>query len=166
MDDDLIDEVINAVDIDGGGTVGEGEFFLVLKGLNRDASNRLTDLLESPMMVTKSSPETRYKPPNSGKIFFEVIDNLQIKPNFRSLTTLDQKHIAEVVRASGGEGGDLLAYASGHAKLRLNEAFNIYKSMIKDNGNKVQVLLKLLPQIADASDAKQLVLKATQVTHY
>ena len=141
--------------------MGEIEFLIFLKALNRDAQKRMQDLLETPIMALASSPRSPYYPSREGKIICEVIDNLQMKPNFRSLTTIDQKHVQDVVRASGGEAA-LLSSSTQHAKLRLNEGFNVYKGMLKDSGNKVDVLIKILPQMAETADAKQLVLKACQ----
>ena len=56
MDLELIEEAINAVDVDGGGTMGLPEFFQLLKSLKKDALARLDDLCQERIMAARSSP--------------------------------------------------------------------------------------------------------------
>lgn len=56
MDLELIEEAINVVDVDGGGTMGITEFFLLLKSLKKDATLRLDDLIYEKIMALRAAP--------------------------------------------------------------------------------------------------------------
>ena len=161
MDSELIEEAINAVDVDGGGTMGINEFFLLLKSLKKDATHRLNDLTQERIMALRSAPQSAYAPPRQGVIKCEIIDGLKTKANFHSISSVDHDYVQEVAKYSE-ETSLLLQHSTLHAKLRLSEAFSIYKVMMRETNNKPKVLMCLLPQVSDTSEAKQLVLKATQ----
>ena len=158
MDLELIEEAINAVDVDGGGTMGLPEFFQLLKSLKKDALARLDDLCQERIMAARSSPKVAYVPPRKGIIECEIMDGLKTKDNFDTISTVDHDYVQDVARQSE-HTSVLLQHSTLHAKLRLSEAFNIYKVMMKETNNKARVLMTLLPQVKDTAEAKKFVLK-------
>jgi hypothetical protein len=160
-DMDRIEEVINEVDISGEGQLDFDEFFLFLRQLGKEAKNRLKDLTEFPVMALKEltgSKKPRYLPPRSGIMVCEVVDSFKLKSVFRSISAVDHDY-AQSVASESGESHQMLAHAVSHAKLRLQEAMEIYKTMVNESRNKIICALKLLPQINNTLECKQFVKK-------
>ena len=114
-------------------------------------------------MALKSSPSKVFVPARSGVIECEVMDGLKTKDNFSTISTVDHDYVQDVARQSE-HTSVLLQHSTLHAKLRLSEAFNIYKTMMTETNNKARVLMKLLPQVKDTSEAKKFVLKVFTCT--
>jgi hypothetical protein len=61
---------------------------------------------------------------------------------------VDHDYAQQVARDSG-EHTAMLGHAVQHGKLRLDEAYSIYKTMLAETRNKVKCVLKLLPQVCN-----------------
>jgi len=132
------------------------EFFLLLKALKKDAMRRLKDLTEHQIMALRSTPHTAYRPPRVGTIHCEIIgeltyasrrlfrtnffpDGLKTKDNFYSISSMDHDFVQEMASHSD-ETSLLLQHSTLHAKLRLSEAYSMFKVMMKETSNKAKVI--------------------------
>ena len=160
VDEERVDELVADVDIDGGGELDFKEFMILLRKLGRDATSRLKDMTDFPVMALKSkaASKERYLPPREGIITCDIVDSFKLKPVFRSVSQADHDYAQKVARESG-ESDQMLGHAIQHAKLRLDEAFQIYKTMVEETRNKVKSTLRLLPQIHNTHECKALVKK-------
>jgi len=158
VDEERVDELIASVDLDGEGALDFNEFMVLLRRLGKEAKERLSDILEFPVMTIKGPAKKRYLPPMEGLLVCEVVDSFKLKPIFKSISQIDHDYAQKVARDSGAMD-QMLGHAVTHAKLRLDEAYSIYKSMVSDSRNVVKCVIRLLPQVKDSSECKQLVYK-------
>ena len=65
------------------------------------------------------------------------------------------------VAKAAGDTGNLLPFGFESMRIRLNEALEIYEAMLKDVGDKVKVLVKILPQMSSSEEVRTLIKKIT-----
>ncbi len=158
MDDERLIEIMDEYDTDGGGTIGIDEFLLFLKRQNIEATCRLKEIEEIPVMALKSDPTKRYVPPDNGVMYISIIDGFAKKEIHRVVSSCDRDYINELA----SQTGDCIAMTSfgvSGAKVRLDEALNLSETMMQESRSKVDVLVKLLPQSNNTENARQLVNK-------
>ena len=158
MDDERLIEIMDEYDTDGGGTIGIDEFLLFLKRQNIEATCRLKEIEELPVMALKSVPDKRYVAPSTGTMYVTVIDGFAKKEIHRVVSSCDRDYINELA----SQTGDCVAMTSfgiSGAKVRLDEALNLGDTMMQDSRSRVEVLVKLLPQSNNIENARQLVSK-------
>jgi hypothetical protein len=161
LDEERIDDIIRAYDIDGGGTIGMDEFLYFLKEQNKEAKSRITDILKAPIMMLQGSKENvPYKPPLTGRLHFEIADGFQVKEIHRTLSSVDRDYINDVAKDTGDAMVTMTTNGVEGFKVRLDEGLNLYKTMMVESRNKILVIAKLLPQMSSQADARELVTKA------
>jgi hypothetical protein len=170
IDNEQLDEVFEFYDTDQGGTIGLSEFLVFLKKQHEDVTKRLEDHLHSPALIKKGAARImsngrhdpkapKYLPPAHGRAIITVEDGFARKAIYRTLSACDKMHI-EAVSAHSTDPSSMTAHGVAGAKLRVEEAYVLYKQMVEETGNKVRVLVSLLPQLAQPQDARLLVTKA------
>jgi hypothetical protein len=158
-----IDEIFYMYDVDQGGTIDMSEFLAFIKSQFNETQSRLKDLTEDPIMVLKhDKTKKRWVPPKHGKIKMKVVHGFAHKPIHKILTSCDKDFIYRVAQDAGENMLTLMSHSVETLKMRLDEGLSIYEVMMKETSNKVDVLVKLLPQITNSSDARQLVSAALQ----
>ncbi len=152
-----LDEIFYLYDVDGGGTVELAEFLTFLRTQAAEAKARAHDLASSPIFVPKDHNNSRkYKPPLSGFLRMKVIDAFAQKLIFRTMSSADKdciKHVASNVK----ESALMIFHGIENAKLRLDEAISLFKTLILDMNDPIALVCKLLPQISSANDARQFI---------
>ncbi|KAJ1380821.1 hypothetical protein B484DRAFT_31568, partial [Ochromonadaceae sp. CCMP2298] len=101
---------------------------------------------------------TRYIPPRTGTLKLTVVDGFALKDTYRVLSSSDRDYIDQIARQSG----DLLTmttYGTQSYKMRQAEAMGVADTLLKENSNLIQILAKILPQMASAADSRMLVAK-------
>lgn len=158
-------EVMAEFDVDQGGKLEIPEFLLFLKVQHREASKRLRDLTEQPVMVSRGAPPgsgkgdvNRYVPPREGILHMRVVDGFARKDIHRTLTSCDREYIDAVAKDSG-DRTVMSSYGVQSFKLRLDESVALCQTILKDTTNKAKVLADVLPQMVDFNEARVLVSK-------
>ena len=167
LDEDRIDDIIRTYDLDGGGTIGIDEFLYFLKQQNKEATARITDIVMAPVMTLDAGDGSgyqvrAYKPPLTGTLFVKVEDGFNVKAIHRTLSSCDRDYINDVANETGDALVTMTSNGIEGFKVRLDEALNLYFTMMRESRNKVLVLAKLLPQMSSQADARELVVKALQ----
>lgn len=159
LDEVRLNECFDTYDTDQGGTLGVAEFMVFLKKTSQDTALRLRDLTTTPAYGLAPNPTVRYLPPNDGTLHLEIVDGFTRKEVYRTMTSVDRDNI-DSVAASTGDATKMTAYGVSTAKIRLDEAYALYLTMMKERPNKTNILATLLPQLGSAQDARMLVSKA------
>jgi hypothetical protein len=163
MDGSKSGEILAEYDVDGGGVIEITEFLLFLKTQRKEATKRLQELTEYPILYSaleypdENSIKVRYLPPKRGEIKITIVDGFTQKATYRVISPEDRTNILKVAEDSG----DLLTMTSfgvKNYKIRLYEAISLAHSLMKDS-DKVQVLSTVLPQMAQSQEARLLVNK-------
>ena len=173
MSENRIDEVYNTYDVDGGGSIGLSEFLAFLKTQKAEASARIDDLCEMPVMAlddgipvkeSKKQHYDPYNPPKVGKLEIHVEDGFVMKEIKKVLSSVDQTNIQNVV-AAAGDGGRQSAMLTSHSisgsKLRLDEALAACVTMLSDGKDATKILKIVLPQVETFEDAQAVVKSIT-----
>ena len=152
-----LDEIFYLYDVDGGGTVELAEFLTFLRTQAVEAKARANDLASSPILVPKDHHNSgKYKPPVSGILKMKVIDAFAQKLIFRTMSSADKdciKHVASNVK----ESALMIFHGIENAKLRLDEAISLFKTLLSDMNDPIALVCKLLPQVSSANDARQFI---------
>ena len=74
VDDDKLNDLLAVFDVDGTGTIDLNEFLSLLKSQNREATIRIKEMVEYPIMALTSDRTKRYIPPKTGILKFNVVD--------------------------------------------------------------------------------------------
>lgn len=159
IEPERLQDIMSVFDIDGGGEIDLQEFLSLLKSQHREATARIRELVEHPIMVLASSPDKKYIPPRFGFLELKVIDGFITKNKFHTISSSDQRYAYHMAKGIGDV--TMMTEAFKSAKIRYNEGLGMYRSMYKDIGDKVAVLLKVLPQMLLESEARNLVSKVT-----
>lgn len=130
-----VNEIFNLYDVDQGGSIDFSEFLTLLKAQNIEATARIHELTEAPVMALKSNPTEEYLPPRTGLLKVSVIDGFAKKDVYRILSTVDRENITNVahqaVGSSGNIGGSSIATVVGSAlecaTLRIGQTSNILR---------------------------------------
>ena len=111
-------------------------------------------------MGGKIHPKTpKYMPPYVGRLKFSVVDGFARKEIYRTLTNSEKQFIDAVAKSTNDASG-MTGYGVAGAKLRVEEAIDLFREMNNDSRNKANILSKILPQLAHVADARILVQKA------
>ncbi len=174
MSEERIDEVYNTYDVDGGGSIGLSEFLAFLKTQKAEATARIDDLCEMPIMAlddgvpVKESKKTHYdpyEPPKEGRLEIIVEDGFVMKEIKKVLSSVDQTNIQNVVAAAGDGGSGQAAMLTSHSisgsKLRLDESLAACATMLRDGKDSTKILKLVLPQIDSFEDAQAVVKSIT-----
>jgi hypothetical protein len=170
MSEERIDEVYATYDVDGGGSIGLSEFLAFLKTQKAEASARIDDLCETPIMTLDDGipiKDSRGKiydpwmPPSTGRIEIEVIDGFVEKEIKKTMSSVDQANIQNVIAAAGDGGGGQAAGMVNHAisgvKLRLDEALSCCSTMVNDGKDATKIMRMVLPNVSNFEDAQAVV---------
>eukprot|EP01038_Epipyxis_sp_PR26KG_P006330 gene6330-8716_t len=160
IDEERLQDIMSVFDVDGTGEMDLHEFLSLLRSQNREAASRIKDMVEYPIMALKQVPDRKYIPPRKGILRFKVIDGFVTKENYRTVSTVDQKYAYQMAKGIGDM--NIMTEAFKNSKIRYSEALNMYRSMFKESGDKIEVLKRVLPQMLLANEAMQLVSKVTQ----
>ena len=183
LDEDRLEEVFDTYDTDQGGTIGTDEFLVFLRRQRVDAEKRLFDLTLTPAFCLKSDQafnqqlhkedaaarkkqtagyslkqRKKFEVPSYGKMVLQVEDGFKRKQIFRTVTVVDKESIEEVAEGTN-DAVAMNSFGVMGVKLRLDEALSLYNVMTMESRNKAKVLSKILPQLANPSDARMLVQK-------
>lgn len=157
MSDKRLTELMSQYDVDMGGKIELHEFLMLLKAQHQEATSRIKELTQSPVMALKSDKGTRYLPPETGALHCTVIDGFAKKKHYRVLTACDREYIDEVAEGVGGAASAMVSASIQGAKLRLDEGLTVAETMLMDSGDKVATVKKLLLQMNDFDDARHLI---------
>lgn len=105
------------------------------------------------------SPTKRYIPPREGILRCKVVDGFVRKRDYHTLTSLDKKYAYEMAKGIGDVL--MMTEAVRNTKMRIDEAYGMYRTMYRESGDKAEVLVKVVPQMMHPAEARQLVTKAT-----
>ena len=103
-------------------------------------------------------PRKRWIVPKSGTLEFDVEDGFKRKNIFRTVTNADKESIEEVAEGTT-DSVAMTSFGVMGVKMRLDEAVALYHVMTMESRNKSKVLSKILPQLGNPNDARQLVSK-------
>lgn len=156
-DEKRINEIYFVYDVDQGGLMEVHEFLIFLKAQKTEAIERIKDLCEQPLMALKSEPDVKWVPPTTGRLYMKVQDGFAKKPVHKIMSSCDKEFLHSVAKASGNNSLKMMMDGIDGVKLRLDEGLAMYKMMMMETNNKIEVLSKVLLQMANSSDAKQLV---------
>ncbi len=160
LTDTQISDAMAQYDVDGQGTIELPEFLGFVKSLREDCDLRMRDMSETLCMAIDIPYPDRYVPPREGILSMELLDGFIKKKVFQVISNTDQTNITSVAKAAG-DTANLLPFGFESMRIRLNEALDIYETMLKDVGDKIKVLVKILPQISSPEEARMLVKKVT-----
>ena len=113
---------------------------------------------EISMAEKKFQAKRRYIPPATGRLLINIEDSFKRKPIFRTITNADKDFIEDVA-AGVTDSISMTTYGVSNSKLRLDEALSLYHTLSQENGSKLYILAKILPQLSNVSDARLLVTK-------
>lgn len=159
IDSDRLQDILAVFDVDGAGTIDLAEFKSLLKSQHHEAASRIKEMTNYPILALSTSPGVKYIPPRSGVIYCSVADGFVRKKNFYMITSTDQQYAYKMAKGIGDVA--MMSEATKNSKLRMNEAYAMFKMMYKDVGDKVDVLVQVLPQMMYPHEARQLVFKVT-----
>jgi hypothetical protein len=158
MSERRLAELMSQYDVDMGGKIELHEFLMLLKAQHQEATARIKELTQSPVMALRHDKGTRYLPPETGALHVTVIDGFAKKKHYRVLTACDREYIDEVADGVGGAAASgMLAASLQGTKLRLDEGLTVAETMLMDSGDKVATVKKLLLQMNDFEDARHLI---------
>ncbi|CAM9213873.1 unnamed protein product, partial [Ectocarpus fasciculatus] len=160
ISENQVDDVMSRYDVDGTGTIELPEFLGFVKSLHEDADKRMRDMSETIQMALTENLMRRYVPPREGILRMELLDGFLRKDLFQVLSNADQSNMTSVAKATG-DASSLLPFGFENMKIRLNEALDLYETMFKDSGDKIKILVKLLPQMASSEEVRALIKKIT-----
>ena len=155
-----IDDVMARYDVDGTGLIELPEFLGFVRSLHEDAEKRMRDMSETIQMALQENLKRRYIPPREGHLRMELIDGFVKKDLFQVLSNADQTNMSAVAKETG-DSSTLLPYGFENMRIRINEALELYETMFKESGDKIRVLVKLLPQVASPEEVRALIKKIT-----
>jgi hypothetical protein len=158
--DSKLDDFILLYDVDGAGLIELPEFLSFVKSQQQEAHMRIRDMTENMGMALESAPDVKYAPPREGILRLEVIDSFTRKANYQVISVTDQSNLSLVAKNTG-DAAKLMGFGFQHSKIRLSEALSIYNTMIKEGGEKISTLSKLLPQIETSDEARTLIFRVT-----
>jgi hypothetical protein len=111
-------------------------------------------------MALPGEPNKKYIPPKEGILHLKVADGFVQKEVYYTISNVDQKYAYAM--ACGMGDVSMVATAVQHTKSRFDEAYRIYKSAYSELRDKASTLMKVLPLMTNAADARQLVSKVTE----
>jgi hypothetical protein len=159
IDPDRLLDMLAVFDVDGAGTIDLTEFQSLLKSQHHEAVSRIREMTQYPILCASTSPGVKYVPPRVGTLRCKVVDGFTRKKNFYTISSIDQKYAFQMAKGIGDVL--MMTEAMRNSKLRINEAYSMFKMMYKETGDIAEVLVKVLPQMMHPHEARQLVSKTT-----
>lgn len=156
IDEEQLNDIFTVFDVDGAGAIDKAEFLSLLKAQRHEATLRINDMISYPVMTLDGK---RFIPPRKGILRMKIADGFVRKKAFYTLSSLDTKYAYRMAKGIGDV--TMMTDATKNTKTRYNEAYNIYKTMYKELGDKAAVLIKVVPGMMNPADARQLVSKVT-----
>lgn len=163
----MVKELLSIYDADNSGVVEEGEFSDFLDGMkkNIDRSKSRQTQISFLSLVEESTTNSKtgatsvteeYHPPSSG-----VVEcSLEISKSIRFLMpTVSASNVASVLKStkSVADSSIMIENALNSMHLKYDEALVLYRIMMKDAADKVQILQKLLLRISTSVDARKVI---------
>jgi hypothetical protein len=161
LEDSKLDDVITQYDVDGSGTLELNEFLAFVYSIHDDAVTKIQSMCETINMAVSSMPRDRYLPPKQGVLRVELSDGYVKKELHQVISDADRVNITSAAVATG-DLSNLLPFGFDGMKIRADEALQLYETMLRETGDKIAVLIKLLPQTANPKEAKNLIKKVTK----
>ena len=150
----LIDQIFAFYNLDSSPFIEEFEFVEYLLKAKEELNNAKKWASEMRYLVLKGKKE-RYIPPDHGIVKFKCENsNSRLSKSY----TVTQRNLDDVLDIMKGvaESGAILESALGLIRLNFSEARQLYRIMLKEIGDKMNVLINLLPRIVDPADARHL----------
>ena len=91
-------------------------------------------------------------------MFIEIEDSFSSKGTGVVMSTDTHATMLDMIEGGTASRAKVLAYSIQHAKIHLREAVQIFKTMSSELKDPAAIVQKLLPRMATAKDAKQLLL--------
>lgn len=167
---ETVDQLLKMYDVDGTGTVEEEEFASFLSSVNEAATMAERGMNWTKYMVQahvyqsvpsniqeakcKTYPEP-WLPPDSGFVQCTI----ELKRNHTGFLAVTADNMQTLINATKAvaDAGSMLEYALSSMRLKYDEAFTLYRVMLKESGDKMKVLLKILPRIITSEDTHRLI---------
>ena len=159
--DEKLNDFILLYDVDGAGLIELPEFLSFIKSQQQEAHMRIRDMTENMGMALSSIPGIKYAPPREGVLRLEVVDSFVKKANYQVISITDQSNLTSVAKDTG-DVSRLMSYGVQNSRLRLSEAISIFNTMIKEGGEKISTICKLLPQIETAVEVRSFISRITK----
>ncbi len=159
IEEDRLADIMALFDVDGAGTIDLQEFLCLLKVQQREATLRIKEMIEYPILCLPNQLHKKYIPPRKGIIYCKVIDGFVQKSNFYTISSIDQKYAYQMAKGIGDV--TLMTEAVRNSKMRYDEGYTMYKTIYKEQPDRAAVLLKVLPLMMNPVENRQLVSKAT-----
>jgi hypothetical protein len=162
----VVASLLRMYDLDGSGAIEEDEFHSFMMTIlttesNIDTLNQYHRYLYSIDEFNQKKKKIAYIPPDSGKISIKI--NVDTSMKGKELT-ISMQSIASLMNSSksAADSTTLYTYALNLMKLKFTEAVTFYRILLKEVGNVLQVVQRVLPRMATAHDTR---LFLNYVTH-
>ena len=162
----IVASLLRMYDLDGSGAIEEDEFHSFMMTIlttesNIDTLNQYHRYLYSIDEFNQKKTKSIYIPPDTGKISIKI--NVDTSMKGKELT-ISMQSIASLMNSSksAADSTTLYTYALNLMKLKFTEAVTFYRILLKEVGNVLQVVQRVLPRMATAHDTR---LFLNYVTH-
>jgi Ran GTPase-activating protein (RanGAP) involved in mRNA processing and transport len=156
---DVLENAIEKFDVDGIGTLELPEFMDFLKWQEHEATERIREITELPVMIEATSG-LRYIPPLQGVIHMSLGDTYTNKKSHKIISALDHQYVMELVSRGTESVAKVLIFSIQNSRLRLREALSIFHAINEEVYDKAEIAMKILPRIAEPADARLFLLQA------
>jgi Ran GTPase-activating protein (RanGAP) involved in mRNA processing and transport len=157
--DASIEDIMLQYDYDNIGQIQLPEFLQYLKSQFKEATSRISDLVDVRVMAASSAPEEKYVPPRQGKLYISVLDGFLKKDTYSKVNAQDHVYARQV---ASGDTSTMLNYAIHNTKLRLSEAMALFQVMYSEGGHRLKTLANLVVRVDNPIDAKKMIIKVTR----
>ena len=162
----VVASLLRMYDLDGSGAIEEDEFHSFMMTIlttesNIDTLNQYHRYLYSIDEFNQKKKKIAYFPPDTGKISLKI--NVDTSMKGKELT-ISMQSIASLMNSSksAADSTTLYTYALNLMKLKFTEAVTFYRILLKEVGNVLQVVQRVLPRMASAHDTRLFI---NYVTH-
>lgn len=114
---------------------------MFLRSQLAEAEDRLKDYLETPIMSIRGS-HARYIPPETGRLYAEVIDSFTTKAIYKKMTNNDRAKMVEAAKTSS-DSSTMIEHAVPCFKMRMQEGINTFDTMVAEGGGRVKTAAKV-----------------------
>lgn len=150
----LVNKMFSYYDIDGTNTIHEKEFLEFIKLLDDEAKAHV-DKYKTHRFLSLVGKKEPYFPPEEGIVTCELLADASVPAFVTALSHENTNTLIHAVKAAA-DGGKLMNYALNNACLRVDESILLYDVLLKDVGDKYEVLRRLLPRMVGPEDARGL----------
>lgn len=158
------EKLLSIYDVDGSGLVEVDEFVNFLTDIkttyDEEQASQVRRYVFDRDAAPKEGPPPVYIPPDKGHVRIIVSSSEAVA---EWVQPISKSNIDAMLSSSKGvaDSTAIFDYALGVMKLSFVEAKSFYRVMVKDLGSPHQVVLRLLPRMASATDARMLISHAT-----